>query len=384
MGLINENNRQYYAGAQSFQAVGTETEFQFTFDETMALYDSASWDPTNIAYIENNFIFEYSLTGAAPYTAFASQYSVINNKIILAAGTFAAGYYRVRLKDRNYGDYAYTSINDIINNFLMVYVGDGKLVPSIKRTDLLFFAKRAMQEFSYDTLKSVKSQELSIPNNLTVPLPQDYVNYVKVSWVDDLGVKHVIYPTRLTSNPAEVPIQDGAGIPTQDNFDNNIEGTSIAEQRWDSANMRQITGGYDQAYGDSSINGAVHNRVGLGERYGLNPETTQINGFFTINEREGKFSFSSDLVGKVIIFEYISDGLAYDSDMRVPKLAEEAFYSYILYSVLSGRTNVPEYIIQRVKKEKSANLRNAKLRLSNIKIEEIAQVFRNKSKIIKH
>jgi hypothetical protein len=55
-----------------------------------------------------------------------------------------------------------------------------------------------------------------------------------------------------------------------------------------------------------------------------------------------------------------------------------------LYSVLSGRTNVPEYIIQRVKKEKSANLRNAKLRLSNIKIEEIAQVFRNKSKIIKH
>ena len=70
--------------------------------------------------------------------------------------------------------------------------------------------------------------------------------------------------------------------------------------------------------------------------------------------------------------------------MRVPKLAEEAFYSYILYSVLSGRTNVPEYIIQRVKKEKSANLRNAKLRLSNIKIEEIAQVFRNKSKIIKH
>lgn len=384
MGLINETNRQYYAGAQSFQAVGTETEFQFTFDEQLELYDSNSWNPTDPAYSQNNFIFEYSLTGADPYAAIAVEYSVLNNKIILATGTFTAGYYRVRLKDLNYGDYSYISIDDIINNFLMIYVGEGKLVPSMKRTDLIFFAKRAMQEFSYDTLKSVKAQELTIPNNLSVPLPQDYVNYVKASWTDDLGVKHVIYPTRLTSNPTEMPIQDGKGIPTQDNFDNNIEGTSITEEKWKAADMKRITGAYDEAFDDASIDNFTYNRAGKGQRYGLNPETTQVNGFFTINERERKFSFSSDLVGKVIIFEYISDGLAYDTDMRVPKMAEDAFYSHILYSVLSGRVNIPEYIINRVKREKSAKLRNTKIRLSNIKLEEITQVFRNKSKIIKH
>ena len=38
-----------------------------------------------------------------------------------------------------------------------------KIISDVKRTDVVFFAKRAMQEFSYDTLKSVKSQELSIP-----------------------------------------------------------------------------------------------------------------------------------------------------------------------------------------------------------------------------
>jgi hypothetical protein len=40
--------------------------------------------------------------------------------------------------------------------------------------------------------------------------------------------------------------------------------------------------------------------------------------------------------------------------------------------------------VQRLKKEKRAKLRNTKLRISNIKLEEISQVFRNKSKIIKH
>ena len=33
-------------------------------------------------------------------------------------------------------------------------------------------------------------------------MPQDYVNYVKMSWVDELGVKHPIYPTNnLTTSP---------------------------------------------------------------------------------------------------------------------------------------------------------------------------------------
>ena len=68
--------------------------------------------------------------------------------------------------------------------------------------------RRGLQEFSYDTLKSIKSQELTVPDNLSVTIPQDYVNYVKLSWVDGKGVKHTIYPTELTSSPFETPVQD--------------------------------------------------------------------------------------------------------------------------------------------------------------------------------
>jgi hypothetical protein len=287
--------------------------------------------------------------------------------------------------ENNYGGYAYITLNDVINNFLVAYVGAGKLIADVKRTDVIFHAKRGLQEFSYDTLKSIKSQELTIPPSLSLAIPQDYVNYVKMSWVDNAGVKHIIYPTTLTSNPTQTPIQDFLGVPIQDNFGDNIEGTSIIDKRWNSNNVGNIAnalnsfqGGLEYGYNNYGYGGYY------GERYGLDPQYSNINGKFTINERENKFSFSSDLVGSLIILEYISDGLAYDLDTRIPKMAEEAMYLHILYSILSTRSNVQEYIVQRFKRERSAMLRNTKIRLSNIKLEEITQVMRGKSKWIKH
>ena len=109
----------------------------------------------------------------------------------------------------------------------------------------------------------------------------------------------------------------------------------------------------------------------------------QANGWFNLNEREGKISFSASLVGKLIILEYVSDGLASDMDTKVPKLAEEAMYAYIIHAILASRINQPEYVIQRLRREKSSKLRNAKLRLSNVKLDEIVQVMRGKSKWIK-
>ena len=54
-----------------------------------------------------------------------------------------------------------------------------------------------------------------------------------------------------------------------------------------------------------------------------------------------------------------------------------------MHGVLSTRSNIPEYIIQRYKKERFAETRKAKIRLSNIKIEEFTQVLKGMSKQIK-
>jgi len=121
-----------------------------------------------------------------------------------------------------------------------------------------------------------------------------------------------------------------------------------------------------------------------GHLYGLDPQYSQVNGWFNLNYREGKMSFSSNLANKLIVLEYISDGLAYDLDSKVPKMAEDALYAYILHAIISTRANQQEYLVQRLKRDKSAKLRNAKIRLSNIKLDEIVQVMRGKSKWIKH
>ena len=70
--------------------------------------------------------------------------------------------------------------------------------------------------------------------------------------------------------------------------------------------------------------------------------------------------------------------------MQVHKFAEEAMYKSIAYAILSTTANIQEYIVRRFKKERFAAIRTAKLRLSNIKLEEISQILRGKSKQIKH
>jgi len=69
--------------------------------------------------------------------------------------------------------------------------------------------------------------------------------------------------------------------------------------------------------------------------------------------------------------------------MKVHKFAEEAMYKHIAYAILSTST-YGQALVPRFKKEKFAETRKAKLRLSNFKLEELAQILRGKSKQIKH
>jgi hypothetical protein len=458
----------------------------------------------------------------------------------------------------SFGGYQFISLEDIMNNFTATYVGEGKLLEKTLRSDISFHAHRALQELSFDTLKSCKSQEIEIPANLSMVLPHDYVNYVKLTWSDSSGIEHIIYPTSKTSNPKPI-IQDddgnygltaigtvqlgsesveldgeysnitvgmqvfGPSIPLNGtNNPNTINAgfvpitvvgtmsndggiTTITLESETGANVEATWGtglstnsqetltfyptysamnqllqpidnvivlqeasshiveGFSwtstefkiKASSESSISSievgmiATHedfthagravvvdiNGVYItidkplqdtqtavdvtfidyskisdtlsnynsatpsenqddyqddtywpaeGSRFGLDPQHAQANGSYYIDCDEGIIHFSSNLSGKTVILKYISDGLGTDEEMVVPKLAEEAMYKWIIYGCISARIDIPEYVIRRFKKEKFAETRKAKIRLSNIKLEEITQILRGKSKQIKH
>ena len=436
------------------------------------------------------------------------------------------------------GSYQFTSLEDIVNYFMVVYVGEGKTISKVSKTDVAFHAQRAMQELSFDTFKSVKSQEITLPPSNTMVLPQDYVNYTKVSWVDSAGIKHLLYPASKTSNPTPIlQNSDGSyysnlilnsdfeygidnwemfnveaeGTGTQLNFSTSSDGillssnglgtelypklqqpvTLIDGQTYQlSWNVTSFSGslisiflyggpGGDTTYRPANSNNHIattgaqaaieftydasqnndintmmlaiqisngntsvkslgikdfllakvknNSKLGMsptgtinsdddsttwssyksntsndnsnpeiysydtdihdfniGERYGIDPQHAQVNGSYYIDNLRGLINFSSNVSGKTVILDYISDSLGTDGEMQVHKFAEEAMYKWIMYAVLSTRANTPEYIVRRYQKEKFAATRTAKLRLSNIKLEELTQILRGKSKWIKH
>ena len=279
------------------------------------------------------------------------------------------------------GNYQFISLNDIINNFMISQVGEGKLISKVRRSDVVFHAHRALAELSFDTFKSTKSQEIEIPTSLNMMLPHDYVNYVKLTWSDTSGIEHVIYPARKTSNPNAINQNtDGSYVfDTNDDsvpnkldlsYDKNSDTWDKYKAATPSENQNSYDDGTYWAWGD--------------KRYGLDGQYAQVNGSFFIDELKGLIHFSSNISGKTVILHYISDSLGTDDEMQVHKLAEEAMYKWIAYAVLSTKTNIPEYIVGRFKKERFAETRKAKLRLSNVKLEEITQILRGKSKWIKH
>jgi len=274
-----------------------------------------------------------------------------------------------------YGNYQFITLQDIINNFIISYVGQDKLIPKIKRADIAFHAQRSIQELTYDTFKSTKSQEIELPPSLLMVLPHDYVNYVKLTWKDNSGIEHVIYPAIKTSNPQQIT-QAGNLDYTFDSSGNLVD--PLVSDTWTQFQNVANANNADNDDGD------LENVYVEGRRYGLTPENAQSNGVFYIDPRFGRIHFSSDLAGKTITLKYISDGLGTDAEMIVHKFAEEAMYKSIAYAVLSTRSNIQEYVVARYKKERKAAIRTAKLRLSNIKLEEITQIMRNKSKQIKH
>tara|TARA_R100000808_G_C2153275_1_gene163354 strand:- start:4344 stop:5255 length:912 start_codon:yes stop_codon:yes gene_type:complete len=289
----------------------------------------------------------------------------------------------------SFGTYQFISLKDIINNFIVAYVGEGKIISKIKRGDIQFHAQRAIQELSFDTFKSTKSQEIEIPPSLVMVLPHDYVNYVKLTWIDGNGLEHIIYPTRYTSNPFSIK-QDTDGSYSFDANDDGVDDSTDLVEQDSTNNISDTWNKYKNMKVDNNVGTGASDDLDTdiydyneGQRYGIEPETAQVNGSFFIDNLRGKIHFSSNIKGKTVILKYISDSLGTDAEIQVHKFAEEAMYKWIAHAILSTRSQTQEYLVARFKKERTAEIRKAKLRLSNLKLEELTQILRGKSKQIK-
>jgi hypothetical protein len=370
MPLFTGTQQQYY-GSQSFVGSNSAGPFTLTFPNNQIGSTSNVTMPTSAGE------FNVTVDGANQIAGNHFNYDGTTFQITFTSGNFPANNTSivVTLLSPSLGNYQFINLTTIINNFIIGYVGQDKIIPKVRRADIAFHAQRAIQELSYDTFRSEKSQEIELGLSLKMKLPHDYVNYVKITWTDISGIERIILPARQTSNPQAI-LQD-------DNYDYLYSSDGSLNTASDSDTWQSFQDATGQTDANSDSNGVDETLAG-GRRYGLEPERAHGNGVYYIDPLQGTINFSSDLSGKTITLKYISDGLGTEEEMIVHKFAEEAMYKWIAHGILATRAGVQEYLVARFKKERFAAVRTAKLRLSNLKLEELTQVMRGKSKIIKH
>jgi len=283
-----------------------------------------------------------------------------------------------------WGSGQYATLSDVVNNFMLMYVGPDKLIDNAQRYNVLFHAKRGVQELNYDAMKNIKVLELDVNSGLKVVLPPDYVDYVRIS-MESNGVLFKL-TENSSVNYAKAYLKDSNNEFLYDNEGNVITGTSeldIARITNSPTSTYLLDGLY---YGRDGwfYDGCWYFRYGMGGMFGLDTAEANVNPKFVIDKASGVINFSSGMSGLVVL-EYVSDGLesADPSTVKVHKFAEDFIYSYIKWCMLNNRIGVPEYIVRRAREEKTALWRNAKLRLSNLKPGRLLMVLRGRDKWIK-
>lgn len=290
-------------------------------------------------------------------------------------------------EDANRGSYQYVSLQDIVNNFMLMYVGNHELLNNLSRYQVLFHAKRGIQELNYDAMKNIKILQLDVGDTHRFILPSDYVNWVRISqWKDGLlyplseNIQTNFAQAYLQDNNANILFdQDGNALSPQDSE------VSLAQMAAAPKSIYLNPGSPLNGAEGCCINGKYYFDFSVGARFGLNTETANQNPTFRIDKAAGVINFSSLSGSTSIVLEYIADGMENgdDSLVSVNKLFEEYLYAYIKYAILNSRVGVQEYIVNRARKDKSSLLRNAKIRLSNIHPGRLLMNLRGQAKWIK-
>jgi hypothetical protein len=267
----------------------------------------------------------------------------------------------------NHGSYVYVTLEELVTNFIANYCGDGYLLVNPSRSKIIYQFKQGIKKFSMNALREVKAIELELGDTLDIILPPDYVNYARISYVNPDTGDLMVLSANTKSPIATAYLQDhNADIL----FDDNgfvLEGSTFFAGLNDTVKQRNIT---DNCSSDTDF------RL----------DTTQnANGTFTIDTRVGKIHFSSDNATRVIMLEYISDGLEYsnESDIKVSKFAEEALYNFVNYELVRNIFGLPMYEKIAAKKSWESAYKNAKIAMMNIKISDVMLFLNAKRKHIR-
>lgn len=273
-----------------------------------------------------------------------------------------------------WGNYQYVTLDQVINDYLANRDTDD-YTSNVPRYKLLYQAQRGLRELYFDSVREIRAIELDISPTLNVILPPDFVNFVRVSWVDDEGQLH---PMAVDSrmNIAQVYLQDHEYNLI---FDNN--GCVLQEAFPENGTVQESEVTPEQESQAEYLNHTSYNFCGT---FQPNKDYSRVykNGKFRLDKQRGMLQFGSDVKGKSVVLEYISDGLytgcegVPQEEIGVHKFAEAALIDFIYYELIKRRRNVPANEKARALNDYKRNKRKAGRRINTIRKEDLMQVFK--------
>jgi hypothetical protein len=266
--------------------------------------------------------------------------------------------------------YAYVSLESIVDDFIDTYTGNGTLIGKANRRKIVRHAKQGIKQFTISALRETKKVELELGDTLDILLPPDYVNWVRVSYVHPVTGDLMFLSVNDELPAGTSYLQDHDANILFDNDGFILEGTTYQSSLQDTISVRNFVSGFDIE--DEQTN------------YKLDT-TKNINGAFKPIPREGRMHFSSDNASRVIMLEYVSDGLEFlsESDIKVSKLAEIAILHYINYNMMFSDAGIPMYEKNEAKKVYRAEYTNSKIKMMDIRIADTMLVLNAKRQYLR-
>ncbi len=266
--------------------------------------------------------------------------------------------------EENFGLYQYVSLKDIVDGMLLETQEDDSYLKNTKRSKILFHAKQGIRELTRSVANDILAFEITVPDSLVFPLPQDFVNYVRISVVT---LDSTTGSYRLEPLDINYKINSAIGYLQDHNadllFDN--EGYILMAD-----SMNAIAKPYKK-YSFSSCYQPT-----------LNASKLSKSGEFTIDERRGLILFSSELADREIVIEYVSDGLhaeLHEEEITIHKYLKKALEDYIYLYCIDKKRNIPMNEKQKALQRYKATRHEAVMARANFDLLRISRAVRANS-----
>lgn len=260
------------------------------------------------------------------------------------------------------------AISQVIDDFIITQTDDD-YVSGASDAAIRNFALRGVREMGFDILKRVRSIKRTInKTNGTIPLPDDFVDLIKVGLVGSDGMvyvfsenKNINMSQKYSSDSTVISAEDAETLTTREDDKTSTGGVS-------SVAGDPVDDGFDSYVFRNFLYGNYE-----GGLYGFGGG--HHSGEYRINYDQNRLEVDTSVAADEVVIEYIADE-ARSENPTIHVYAEEALRQYIYYKLVERKASVPAPEKARARAEYFNELRRANSRLSNFTKQEALNVIR--------